>query len=68
MPRAVQEGILIAYEGNPEKWKEYQLDDNIKSQFEEFRKQVLSNRNNQGLPGLLHRSFGNTYWYYLMFK
>lgn len=68
MPRAVQEGILIAYEGNPEKWKDYQLDDNIKSQFEEFRKQVLSNRNNQGLPGLLHRSFGNTYWYYLMFK
>lgn len=68
LPPTIQEGILVAYERDPEKWEEYSLDKNIKSRFAAFRKQVLANRNNQGLPGLLHRSFGNSYWYYLMFK
>ena len=68
LPRTIQEGILIANEGHPDRWEDYPLDNNIKAQYLEFRKQVLSNQNNQGLRGLLNRSYGNTYWYYLMFK
>ncbi|MCS3061523.1 DUF6057 family protein [Parabacteroides distasonis] len=37
--------------------------------FTDYKRQVLAGRNNSNaLPGLMYRSYGDTYWYYYMFK
>lgn len=68
LPVIYQEGVLVAFENRPEKWKEYALNPDIVNSYVDFRKQVLANRENSGLPGLLRRTYGDTYWFYLMFS
>ena len=68
LPVAYQEALLVAHEKNPEGLDKYALNKDVLSRYADFRKQVLANRNNRGLAGLLYRSFGDTYWYYVVFK
>ena len=68
LPVPYQEALIVAHEKNPEGLNKYKLDQEVISRYQDFRKQVLSNRNNRGLAGLLYRSFGDTYWYYVIFK
>ena len=68
LPVVYQEGVLVAFENRPEKWKEYALNPDIVNRYVDFRKQVLANRGNNALPGLLRRTYGDTYWFYLMFN
>ena len=67
-PVAYQEALLVAHEKNPEGLDKYALNKDVLNRYADFRKQVLANRNNRGLAGLLYRSFGDTYWYYVVFK
>ena len=68
LPVAYQEALIVAHEKNPEGLDKYALNKDVLSRYADFRKQVLANRNNRGLAGLLYRSFGDTYWYYVVFK
>lgn len=68
LPVPYQEALIVAHEKNPEGLNKYKLDQEVISRYQDFRKQVLANRNNRGLAGLLYRSFGDTYWYYVIFK
>lgn len=69
LPVSFQEAIIISSEKEPEKWKRFGVSESIVRRFTAYKQQVLAGRNNSSaLPGLMYRSYGDTYWYYYMFK
>lgn len=69
LPKSFQEAVIALYESYPEKWAEYHIQQSIIDRYQEYKKQILAHKNNPGiLPGLLNRSFGDTFWYYFMYK
>lgn len=68
LPVAFQEAAITLYEDQPEMWEYYQIPTARIEYFKEYKKQVLAHRSNSGAANLLRRSFGGTYWFYLMFK
>lgn len=69
LPKSFQEAVITLYENNPDRWKEYAIEEGTIRKFEEYKKQILANKSNpNALPGLLKRAYGDTFWFYLMFK
>lgn len=69
LPVSFQEAVITLSEKETDYWKRFNVSDGIVRRFTEYKQAVLANKNNPAsLPGLLNRSFGNTYWYYFMFK
>ena len=68
LPKSYQEAIVILSEQDASVLEFYDVSEAVIRRYNEYRKQVLANRNNPAaLPGLLKKSFGDTYWYYYMF-
>ena len=68
LPVSFQEAVIILSEKDPDYWKRFNVSETIVARFTDYKKQVLANRNNSAIAGLLNRSYGNTYWFYFMFK
>lgn len=69
LPLHFQEAVVSFWENEPARWDDFGVSTPVRQRFVEFKKQVLANRHNSGaLPNLLRRSYGNTYWFYFMFK
>jgi hypothetical protein len=68
LPRSFQEAVISIWENNPEVWRQYRVEQATIDRFTEFRRQVLAGRSSNSLAGTLRRSFGDTFWYYYMFK
>lgn len=69
LPVAYQEAVIILSEKDPDYWKRFGVSESIVGRFADYKRQVLAGRNNSNaLPGLMYRSYGDTYWYYYMFK
>lgn len=68
LPLHFQEAVFVLSEKDSEYWKQYAIAPDVIQRFSDYKKTVLGNRNNNALQGLLARSFGNSYWYYFMFK
>lgn len=69
LPKAFQEAVIVLFESNQSIWKQYDIDEAIAKRFVAFKKAILSNKRNKSmLPGLMRTSYGDTYWYYMMFK
>lgn len=69
LPVSFQEAVITLSEKEPEYRERFQISESILRRFADYKKTVLANKNNpSALPGLLYRSFGNTYWFYFMFK
>ena len=71
LPLAFQEAIIILSEQDPDYRMRFGISDAVIERFAMYRRQVLEgNRsgNQNALPALLKRSYGDTYWYYFMFK
>ena len=69
LPVSFQEAIIILSEKDPDYWKRFGVSESIVGRFTDYKRQVLAGRNNSNaLPGLMYRSYGDTYWYYYMFK
>ncbi|WP_297902783.1 DUF6057 family protein [uncultured Parabacteroides sp.] len=69
LPLAFQEAVIILSEKDPDYWKRFGVSESIAGRFADYKRQVLAGRNNSSaLPGLMYRSYGDTYWYYYMFK
>ncbi len=68
LPVHFQEAVIVMSEKEPDYWKCFNISETIVARFADYKKQVLANRNNTALAGLLNRSYGNTYWFYFMFK
>lgn len=68
LPLHFQEAVIVMSEKEPDYWKQFNISETVVNRFADYKKQVLANRNNSALAGLLNRSYGNTYWFYFMFK
>ena len=68
LPVHFQEAVIVMSEKDPDYWKRFNVSEAIVARFTDYKKQVLANRNNSAIAGLLNRSYGNTYWFYFMFK
>lgn len=68
LPVHFQEAVIVMSEKEPDYWKRFNVSETIVARFTDYKKQVLANRNNSAIAGLLNRSYGNTYWFYFMFN
>lgn len=68
LPVHFQEAVIVMSEKEPDYWKRFNVSETIVARFTDYKKQVLANRNNSAIAGMLNRSYGNTYWFYFMFK
>jgi hypothetical protein len=68
LPESFQEAVIILSEQDPASWERYHIPDATVQRFAAFRKQVIDNKGNPSLSELLMRSYGDTYWFYYMFK
>lgn len=68
LPLHFQEAVIVLSEKEPDYWKRFHVSETVVGRFADYKKQVLANRGNSAIAGLLNRSYGNTYWFYYMFK
>lgn len=68
LPRSFQEATITIYEAQPEMWEHYKIPQEMIQRFNTYKEQVLANKNNSGIADLMRHSFGDTYWFYYMFK
>lgn len=68
MPVSFQEAIVLGHEGDSEAWEKYGVTPKVAERFRRFKQTVLHNRQSAALQTKLSAEFGNTYWYYYMFK
>ena len=68
LPVSLQEAVLILYEPEPEKWNTYKINQKIIDRFTSYKKDFIAARNNPSLRSSIERKYGDTYWYYYMFK
>ncbi|WP_455639793.1 DUF6057 family protein [Parabacteroides sp.] len=69
LPKSFQEAVITLSEAEPDYWKRFDISPSVMQRFVGYKKQVLANRSNKSaLPGLMRRAYGDTYWFYFMFK
>jgi hypothetical protein len=68
LPKYFQEAVIILSEQYPDYWKQFQISEATLQRYADFRQQALANKNNPYASDQMRRRFGDTYWYYLMFK
>jgi len=69
LPVSFQEALFVLFEPEPEKIADYEISNDIATRYNNFRQTVLANKNNRNaLSGIMLRQYGNTYWYFFMFK
>jgi hypothetical protein len=71
LPVSFQEAVILMKENDPAYWRRFRVSEQVARRFAEYKKQTLAaNRsgNSTALRGLLQRAFGDTYWFYFMFK
>jgi hypothetical protein len=71
LPVAFQEAVIILSEKEPDYWRRFGVSEAVAGRFAEYRRQTLEgNRSGaaNALPSLMRRAYGDTYWFYYMFK
>lgn len=68
IPRAFQEALMIVYSKDAESLAAYNLHPNIKQAFTAYEKNFIANRKHPNLRGLFAKTYGQTYWFYFLFK
>jgi hypothetical protein len=68
LPKSFQEAVIILSEQDPDYRKQFHISEATLKRYADFRQQALANGNNPYAPDIMRRRFGDTYWYYYMFK
>lgn len=69
MPVYLQESLIIMYEGNEDKWREYNLDEDVINRFRSFYSDMMKILKAGGNPAYaLKAKYGDSYWYYFLFS
>jgi hypothetical protein len=69
LPASYQEAVIILSEQNPAYLETWPVTESTLRRYRQFRQAVLAGRNRPArLPALLKPEFGDTYWYYFMFR
>lgn len=68
LPLSFQEAVIILNENDSGSWREKGVSQPVITRFEQYKKFILENKNKPRLADFVKKSYGDTYWYYFMFK
>lgn len=68
LPRSFQEGVIAVAETDTAYWHKYGVEDAAITRFNEYKQLLLSNKGNPNVSNVMRQRFGDTIWFYLMFK
>ena len=68
LPISFQEAIIVYSEANPDYWKQYGVSGAVIERYRAYKQMLLRNKGRSNIKALMFQSYGNTFWYYLMFK
>ena len=68
LPLSFQEAVIILNENDSGSWLEKGVSQPVITRFEQYKKFILENKNKPRLADFVKKSYGDTYWYYFMFK
>jgi hypothetical protein len=69
LPRSFQEGVIIACESEGEEvWERKGVSKPVIARFRQYRAFILANRHRPHIADFVKASYGDTYWFYYMFK
>jgi hypothetical protein len=68
LPLSFQEAVIVLNENDPASWREKGVSRPVIARFEQYKRFILENRNKPRVADYVKKSFGDTYWYYFMFK
>lgn len=68
LPRSFQEGVIATAEADTAYWYKYGVTEATAKRFNEYRQTLFANQGNPNVSNVMRQRFGDTFWYYLMFK
>lgn len=68
LPPVFQQAVFVLYEQQQERWNDYALSPQLQDNYASYRELFFKSRNNPNLKNVMRNAYGNTLWYYLMFK
>lgn len=68
LPISFQEAVIVYSEANPDYWKQYGVSAAIIDRYRAYKQMLLRNKGRSNIKAQMFQSYGNTFWYYLMFK
>lgn len=68
LPASFQEAVIVYSENDPAYWALHGVSDATAQRYRAYKKLLLQNRGRPNVRAVMAQSFGNTFWYYLMFK
>jgi hypothetical protein len=68
LPLSFQEAVIVLNESDPGSWKERGVSQAVITRFEQYKRFILENKNKPRPADFVKKSYGDTYWYYFMFK
>ena len=68
LPRSFQEGVIATAEADTAYWPAHGVSESTVERFKQYKQTLLSNRGNPNVSNVMRQRFGDTFWYYLMFK
>lgn len=67
LPPVFQQGVIALFQQEKERWEEYALSPQIVNLYNQYRDLYFKNQRQANVKNVMARSFGHTFWYYLMF-
>lgn len=67
LPLVFQQGVVALFQQEKEKWENYDLFPQVVNLYNQYRDLYFKNQRHPNLKNVMARSFGHTFWYYLMF-
>lgn len=68
LPRSFQEAVIATAEADTAYWHTHGVSASTVERFNRYKRTLLSNRGNPNVSHIMRQQFGDTFWYYLMFK
>ena len=67
LPVVFQQGVIALFQQEKDKWENYHLSPQVVNLYSQYRDLYFKNQRQPNLKNIMARSFGYTFWYYLMF-
>lgn len=68
LPRSFQEGVIAIAEADTAYWHRYGVESETVDRFNQYKQLLIANNRNPNISNVMRQRFGDTFWYYLMFK
>ncbi len=68
LSKSLQEAVIIYSENDPDYWGRYGVSDEIINRFSSFKRLILDNKGKTSIASTVNRYYGDTFWYYFMYK